>query len=92
MILLILSAVGLLAVIGAAVLILGKQAKSFQISEAWKLALASFLFLLSKAFNDGDPYNLDPSVTIAKIGMFTFACSLVSWFLISVFRSRKRIA
>lgn len=86
MYLFILSVLVLLAIVGGAVAILGKErSRRLRLSEAWKLFFALILFGLSRGWNAQQ----DSSLAVAKTGMFIFACVLTVWFVISIVRHRR---
>ena len=86
MILFLLSVFILLAIVGGAVAILGKErSRRLKLSEAWKLFFALILFGLSSGLNARQ----NSSLAAAKIGMFIFACMLTIWFIISIVRHRR---
>lgn len=79
----------LLAIVGGAVALLGKEkSRRIGLSELWKLVFALILFWVSQCLNS----STDSSLTAPKIGMLVAACLLTGWFLVSLVRRRQRRA
>jgi len=76
----------LLAIVGGAVAILGKEkSRRIGLSELWKLAFALILFWVGRCLNSPT----DSSLAAPRIGMDVFACLLTVWFLVSLVRRRQ---
>ena len=82
------AALVLFLIIGGAVVILGKKAKSVRVSELWKLFFGLILISASSGMSTGDA-----SLKIPKLGMLTVGSILIVWFVAAILKQwRNRTA